>query len=259
MNSELLICCFSFLSHQKKLLQLWTELSNRQPWSLTKSLPSIDADLAKIRYPSTTARPPRSIMKCLKLKANECRVLLLICYPVFKKYLPEINYKHLQKLAFGITIGESSNIVEGKVEEMEMLLDSFVDEFPYHQRYIVQTVHCVKHFARTTMDFGPLSNYSTFNFESVIGIKRMLFTCYFPEVDLLGCLSASIHGTRQLGSELALNLSLFKQASFVSSYHCLSSVVSHSSSTLNLAEQILLNSKRRAKLFVSAMLIYYVA
>ena len=98
-------------------------------------------------------------MKCLKLKANECRVLLLICYPVFKKYLPEINYKHLQKLAFGITIGESSDIIEGKVKEMEMLLDSFVDEFPYHQRYIVQTVHCVKHFARTTMDCGPLSNY----------------------------------------------------------------------------------------------------
>ena len=97
---------------------------------------------------------------------------------MFKKYLPKTNYRYLQKLAFGIAIGESSNISEKKIEDMETLLDSFVDEFPYHQRYIAQTVHYVKHFARTAMDFGPLANYSTFNFESVIGTKM-------NEIDLL--------------------------------------------------------------------------
>jgi hypothetical protein len=150
-------------------LQLWTELSKKQPWSLTKLLPVIDSDLMNIHYPSTTTRAPRSVLKCLKLKANECRVLLLIGYPIFKQYLPEVNYKHLQKLAFGVSIGETSTITSEKVDEMEILLSSFVDDFPYNQRYIVQTVHCVKHFAETTKDFGPLSNYSTFNFESVIG------------------------------------------------------------------------------------------
>ena len=127
---QLSVFFFSFPPPQKKLLQLWTELSNRQPWSLTKSLSSIDVDLAKIRYPTTTARPPRSITKCLKLKANECRVLLLICYPVFKKNLPEINYKHLQKLAFGITIGESSNIAEGKVRRDGVALRQFCRWIP---------------------------------------------------------------------------------------------------------------------------------
>lgn len=132
-------------------------------------LPKIDLDLKNIRYPSTTSRIPRSIIKCLKLKANECRTLLLIAYPIFARYLPPVQYQHLQKLAFGVSIGESSSISVEQLKEMEFLLDSFVDDFPYDSRYIVQTVHCIKHFATTVKDFGPLFNYSTFNFENVIG------------------------------------------------------------------------------------------
>jgi hypothetical protein len=105
----------------------------------------------------------------LKLKANEVRVLLLIGYPIFKKYLPNLYYNHLQKLAFGISIGESRDISLDKLQEMKFLLNSFVDDFPYHNRYIVQNIHSVKHFATTVMDFGPLFNFSTFNFESIIG------------------------------------------------------------------------------------------
>lgn len=105
----------------------------------------------------------------MKLKANECRVLLLIGYPIFKKYLPEVYYNHLKMLAFGIYIGESSNISSENIKEMELLLSSFVDNFPYHERYIVQNIHSVKHFATTVKDFGPLFNYSTFNFENIIG------------------------------------------------------------------------------------------
>lgn len=89
---------------------------------------------------------------------------------------------------------------------MEVLLDSFVDDFPYDSRYIVQTVHCVKHFAQTVKDFGPLSNYSTFNFENVIGY-----------------LSSSVHGTRQIGIELVSNHDLFKRACHLSVDHCGSS------------------------------------
>ena len=163
---------------QKRLLQLWTESPKKEVFSLVKSLGSIDSDLVNIMYPSTTTRSPRSIMKPLKLKANECRVLLTIGYPVFKKYLPEKYYIHLQKLAFGIHIGESSSISQQQLSDMDVLLSSFVDDFPYHERYIVQTIHCVKHFATTTKDFGPLSNYSTFNFESIIGKNTKIFECF---------------------------------------------------------------------------------
>ena len=155
-------------------MQIWTESSKKQPWSIVKSLSFIDVDLNKILYPTTTVRAPRTILKSQKLKANECRVLLLVGYPVFKKYLAKKYYEHLQKLAFGLHIGESSYISKDKLNEMENLLSNFVDEFPYHERFIVQTVHCVKHFATTVKDFGPLSNYSTFHFESTIG-KKLFF------------------------------------------------------------------------------------
>ena len=39
----------------------------------------------------------------------------------------------------------------------------------------------------------------------------------------LGCLSSSIHGTRRIGTELAINLQLFTKAYYASSHHCLSS------------------------------------
>jgi hypothetical protein len=141
----------------------------------------IHIDLANILYPSTTTRAPRTIVKCLKLKANESRVLLLIGYPIFKKYLPETYFNHLKMLAFGVTIGESCNISSEKINEMEFLLSTFVDNFPYHERHIVQNIHSVKHFAKTVNDFGPLFNYSTFNYESIIGkiISKLFFSSYF--------------------------------------------------------------------------------
>ncbi|CAF4938290.1 unnamed protein product [Rotaria sp. Silwood1] len=193
----------------KRLLKLWIESSKKQPWSISSFLPLITIDLANIRYPSTTTRAPRNLSKCFKLKANESRVLLLIGYPIFKKYLPEVYYNHLKMLAFGITIGESRNISSKNLNDMELLLSSFVDNFPYHERYIVQNIHSVKHFAKTVNDFGPLFNYSTFNYESVIGY-----------------LSASIHGTKRVGSELIINLQLFKEAYFASTDHCSSSYLS---------------------------------
>ncbi|CAF2724980.1 unnamed protein product [Rotaria sp. Silwood2] len=62
----------------------------------------IETDLQRFRFPSTTTRAPRSIMKYYRLKANESRVLLLITYPIFKKYLKPIYYKHLQLLSFAL-------------------------------------------------------------------------------------------------------------------------------------------------------------
>jgi len=127
-------------------------------------------------------------------------------------------------LSFGISIGESRDISLEKLHKMELLLSNFVDDFPYHERYIVQNIHSIKHFSTTTKDFGPLFNFSTFNFEGVIGsiiafILLILFTL------CTGYLSASIHGTKQIGTELVLNLQLFKQAYYASKHHCLSSTL----------------------------------
>ena len=207
---------------------LWFGVLNKLLWSFRKHISSINADLASIQYPNTTSRPPRGLTKIVKLKANESRILLLIVYPIFKKYLPITYYSHLQMMAFGITTGESHNISSKAIDDMEILLTSFVDNFPYPERYIVQNIHAVKHFATTVRDFSPLFNYSTFNFESVISRITLKLCCSskaFISLNI-GCLSASIHGTKRLGRELVNNIHLFKQAYIAYKNQCSSSYLS---------------------------------
>src|ERR1700722_631147 len=153
-------------------MKLWFHSKYRtQQWSIREYMNHIEIDLQRFRYPSTTTRAPRTIMKYHRLKANELRVLLLITYPIFKKYLKPIYYKHFQLLAFALHIGESTEITPLKLNEMKILLDKFVYTFHflYSKRHVVNTVHSVIHFHQTVSDYGSLTNYSTFNFESLIG------------------------------------------------------------------------------------------
>jgi len=153
-------------------MKLWFHQKYRtQKWSIRKYMDDIEIDLQRFRFPSTTTRAPRTIMKYYRLKANESRVLLLITYPIFKKYLKPIYYKHLQFLSFALHIGESREVTPPKLSEMKILLDKFIYTFHflYGKRHAVNTVHSVVHFHQTVTDYGPLTNYSTFNFESLIG------------------------------------------------------------------------------------------
>ena len=54
---------------------------------------------------------------------------------------------------------------------MEILLDKFVHTFHslYDKRHAVKTVHSVIHSPQTVADHGPLTNFSTFNYQPLIG------------------------------------------------------------------------------------------
>ncbi|CAF4246811.1 unnamed protein product [Rotaria sp. Silwood2] len=138
----------------------------------------IETDLQRFRFPSTTTRAPRSIMKYYRLKANESRV------------------------------GESREITLPKLNEMKILLDKFVYTFHflYGKRHTVNTVHSVIHFHQTVTDYGPLTNYSTFNFESVIGR-----------------IASTVNGTKNLPREIENNLQLIKNSSILLDMYCISS------------------------------------
>jgi hypothetical protein len=56
---------------------------------------------------------------------------------------------------------------------------------------------------------------------NMYGLPILLFSSISSS--LLGCLSSSIHGTKQLGTELAINLELFSKAYYASTHHCSSS------------------------------------
>ncbi|CAF1302483.1 unnamed protein product [Rotaria magnacalcarata] len=150
----------------KRLMTLWFDSKYRtQKWSIRQHMTDLGTDLRKFRFPSTTTRVPRTIMKYYRLKANESCVILLITYPIFKKYLKPIYYKHFQLLSFAMHIGESRIIDSSKLKEMNYFLEKFVFTFHllYGKRHCVNTVHSVIHFHQTVKDYGPLTRAGQLN------------------------------------------------------------------------------------------------
>ncbi|CAF1323176.1 unnamed protein product, partial [Didymodactylos carnosus] len=196
----------------KRLLRLWFgEDYKKKEWSLWSKRQTIEINMKNFYYPTTTIRPPRSLTRYEKFKANESRSTLFIVYPMLKDFLPHKYYQHGHLLTTAITIGESREITNGQVLLMRYLMETFIDTFEdiYELRHVVQTVHCNLHLPKSVMDFGPTCGYSTFNFESI-----------------LGKITSTVHGSRLQQMELSNNIDLFKSTSIIANSHCQQSVLS---------------------------------
>lgn len=70
-----------------------------------------------------------------------------------------------------IHIAESRSIRRTQIENVRLILNRFLELFPslYTPRHNSQAVHSMHHVAASVLDFGALSNYSTFNFENILG------------------------------------------------------------------------------------------
>lgn len=79
-----------------------------------------------------------------------------------------------------IHIAESRQIQRTQIEDIRMLLNRFLQLFPtlYTPRHNSQSVHSLYHVAASVNDYGSLSNYSTFNFESILGITERYVILY---------------------------------------------------------------------------------
>jgi hypothetical protein len=66
---------------------------------------------------------------------------------------------------------ESRRISLNHLPIIQQLSEYFVLDFPklYTPRHVTQVVHSVIHIPATVKDFGPLTNFTTFNFEDVLG------------------------------------------------------------------------------------------
>lgn len=85
----------------------------------------------------------------------------------------KLNYaRHFMMLVMGLHLVECHTIPRKDIDSIRMLFDGFLRRFPelYTPRHNTQSVHSLNHVADTIKDFGCLGNYSTFNFESVLGI-----------------------------------------------------------------------------------------
>lgn len=80
-------------------------------------------------------------------------------------------YEHLKSLVLIIHLSESRAITETDLKIIEILSRRFTFHFStlYGTRHHVQVIHSMIHIAETVRDFGPLTSYTTFNFESLLG------------------------------------------------------------------------------------------
>ena len=99
------------------------------------------------------------------------RVVLLFGHVVFQKFLKDCFYQHLMKLVITMHYAEASSVDHEDIDRIDCLAKAFVLEFSslYGVRHVVQVIHSVSHIGSTVADFGPLSSFTTFNFENELG------------------------------------------------------------------------------------------
>lgn len=151
---------------------MWLDMIYRnEPWSIHRHLNKLDDRLRSVRFPSTTTRRPRSINKFSKYKGSELRSLLLFGFSIFEDILQQRYYSHFLLLVLIMHMAESRCFDLNCSEGLRHLCTQFVVVFPqlYSIRHNVQVIHSVIHIPDTVKEYGPLWNYSTFNFESVLG------------------------------------------------------------------------------------------
>jgi hypothetical protein len=152
---------------------MWLDATYRnEEWSIAGKLDKLNLLLGQVRFPSSTTRRPRPIMKFHKYKGNELRSLLLFAYSIFEDVLGRHYYSHFLLLVLIMHLSESRALHRDWLDNLKHLCTQFVLIFPrlYSGRHNVQVVHSLVHVADTVKAFGPLSNYSTFNFESLLGL-----------------------------------------------------------------------------------------
>ncbi|CAF1497861.1 unnamed protein product [Adineta ricciae] len=182
----------------KRMLSLWlSKKYQNDPWSVHSRIKELGELFKGVRLPSTTTRIPRSLIDYSKFKANELRVLLLFGYAIFSDILPGKYYTHLLQLVCLLHLAENRRIPYHNINVMQKLGESFVVDFSqlYTERHCVQVVHSVVHLAATVRDFGPLTSYTTFNFENQLGL-----------------LTRTCKSTRRHAQEIISNLQLLQSA-----------------------------------------------
>lgn len=70
-----------------------------------------------------------------------------------------------------IHLSEHRALTLSMIEDVKTLLHEFLIQYTklYTVRHNQQVVHSLHHVAATIADYGPLTSYSTFHFENILG------------------------------------------------------------------------------------------
>jgi hypothetical protein len=87
-------------------------------------------------------------------------------------HLPKKYCRHFLLLVIAAHLCESKIITCDQIIQIKHLTNEFIYQFPllYGDRQNVISIHTIMHLAESIRDFGGVYNYSTFNFESYLGL-----------------------------------------------------------------------------------------
>ena len=113
-------------------------------------------------------------------------------YRIFENILETERYHHLKALAFLAHLVESQYLSISRLQDIEKLVNYFDKVFVSFysvkqdsffllqlffvtkERHAVSVIHSIRHFYTCVCDYGPMFNYSTFSFESSMGLLLIL-------------------------------------------------------------------------------------
>lgn len=178
------------LGSVRHFLLLWLFITGS--WFCGKSLKDIDKKLMQTKLPDFVRRYPRSVLSVKKWKGSEFRSwLLFYSLPVMKNHLPEKYLQHWMLLVWASFLLLQDEISRKDIEIAHSLLKLFAEKIGtlYRKQDYRYNNHVLLHFKLMVEIWGPLWAISAFLFESNNGVLTKL-----------------IHGTKNKGKELAINL-----------------------------------------------------
>ena len=145
-----------------------------------------DLDAIEKLIPVEFTRKTRSLDDVSRIKATECRLLLLYVLPIILKHrLPEQVYQHFMLLHIAIRILSCNEMVkdEDNIEYANQLLILFVEQSPeiYGDSFITYNIHNLIHLADDCRRLGAIETYSCFSFENHLGkLKNLVRSSALP-------------------------------------------------------------------------------
>jgi hypothetical protein len=154
----------------KNFFKYWFELPTNNTFSLKKYMKEIDIRVKSIRPPSFVPSSPRSIYDWNKWKAHDYLAFYIYyAIPVFNNIMSYEYISNLKKFVLALEILLERNIKVSLLPVSQLMLEEFVSELEslYNKNIMLSGVHELLHLVQCTLDFGPLNNINSFQFEEL--------------------------------------------------------------------------------------------
>lgn len=184
--------------HVKKLIAFWFDADYRvHGFSLFQYVNLVNARIKSLKLPSFVSRTPRSVTDYAYWKGRELELFLVVTsLPILHNIMDPIYFEHFSLLVTGITILNSSSILNEQIDEAHRVLEGYVSRFEYLYglRHMTCNLHLIRHLPDDVRKFGPIYFLSCYPFENLNGIlKGYVHGSRHPELQITSAVSTFLN------------------------------------------------------------------